>query len=132
MRLKKCGDVAYIVEGLCAENAGGICDVEWGSPNGDEILLINGLSFKMQGGKRRVPMANFLAKENDIKVFSDGKWYPVRGILNEGGRLVYSTRYIQENLITLLIDSVALAQKQEELEQRIAKIERLISGEDFL
>lgn len=132
MRLKKCGELAYVIEGLCADNPNGICEVEWTSPCGDEILLVNGVSFKMQNGKRGVTMTHFQGKENEIKVYSDGAWYPVYGIINENGRLVYSSRYMQENLTKLLLDSLALAQKYEACNKRLKELQQLYSGEEFL
>ena len=89
MKIKRCNDEAVILDGLC-EDTGDAVKIEVVESHGDEILCLNGKSYRVDKGACVVSVADFLEKENDIRLFSGGKWYWLRGVVRDGMCLKYS------------------------------------------
>ena len=131
MKIKRCNDEAVILDGLC-EDTGDAVKIEVVESHGDEILCLNGKSYRVDKGACVVSVADFLEKENDIRLFSGGKWYWLRGVVRDGMCLKYSEAYLQASLVQCRLLIARLYEQVGENEKNISEIEKRITGESFL
>lgn len=129
MRIKKYNNGIVAVEGLGEQTKD--VEIELVGAGAEDILRINGMVFHLNNGKRAVPFTAFREK-NDIRVYTGSAWRILEGIERRENALVLSDEYIARTVSALLLSHEVLYEKTKALEEKVAQLEALCAGDDFI
>lgn len=131
MRIAVWQEKAFIIDGIGKE-CDGIINVEVENAYGDEKMRINGNVFHMKNGKMHIPMGAFGEFSNDIRIYHEGSWHIIDGIVKNDSHLLLDEAYVANVLFNLLRENDRLKKSNQELKGKVEALEKRCSGEEFL